>query len=209
MKNKKEYNQNYYFNNQWKIKSKKLTSIPNYSINNARSTKYRVSKLSLTPKWANLNEIKSIYKDCPDGFHVDHIIPLQGKFAIGIHAKYNLQYLVAIENTTKKNNFEPYFEILNQKTNKIYKQDVYIYIINSEKIEKFIFLNNQDFESKFIFIYIDIDSLEAEELEPKCIPEFVVFSSKNIIGKIYGYENLIDFKNMLYEIVFQYNSAST
>ena len=205
---KKKYNQNYYFINQYKIKGKRITSLPNFSINNARSTKYRASKLDLTPEWVDLEEIKIIYEDCPKGFHVDHIIPLQGNLATGLHTKHNLQYLEALENTTKKNIFEPYYEMLSQNFDKIYKENIYIYVINSEKIEKFIFLNNQSFDNEFLFIPIDINSKIAEELEPKCIPEFVIFNGKNMLGKIFGFENLLDFDKMITEIIFQYNSAS-
>lgn len=63
----------------------------------------RAKKLQATPKWANLNKIKSIYRNCPKGYHVDHIIPLQGKEVCGLHVESNLQYLPAIENIRKRN----------------------------------------------------------------------------------------------------------
>lgn len=59
-----------------------------------------------TPIWSNLEAIKAIYANCPEGHHVDHIIPLQGKLVSGLHVPENLQYLTAEENLAKGNKFE-------------------------------------------------------------------------------------------------------
>jgi hypothetical protein len=72
----------------------------------AREAKYRASKLKATPKWANLVAIKEIYQTCPEGYHVDHIVPLQGKLVCGLHCEFNLQHLLASENLIKGNRFE-------------------------------------------------------------------------------------------------------
>jgi hypothetical protein len=56
-----------------------------------------------TPKWANLDAIKNFYDETPEGFHVDHIIPLRGENVSGLHVEYNLQYLSAEENLIKGN----------------------------------------------------------------------------------------------------------
>lgn len=72
----------------------------------ARSSTYRCSKLQRTPSWANLTVIKEFYKNCPEGYHVDHIIPLQGEYVSGLHIETNLQYLPARENCSKRNKFE-------------------------------------------------------------------------------------------------------
>jgi hypothetical protein len=58
-----------------------------------------------TPPWANMKAIERIYQDCPDGFHVDHMIPLRGELVCGLHVENNLQYLPALDNTLKSNNF--------------------------------------------------------------------------------------------------------
>lgn len=68
-----------------------------------RQAKYRASLTQRTPKWANLWEIQAIYNKCPKGYHVDHIIPLQGKNVCGLHVSSNLQYLLAQDNIRKSN----------------------------------------------------------------------------------------------------------
>lgn len=70
-----------------------------------RQAKYNSSKINRTPKWANLDKIKEIYDNCPAGYHVDHIIPLNGKNVSGLHVETNLQYLPAIDNIRKSNKF--------------------------------------------------------------------------------------------------------
>ena len=57
------------------------------------------------PKWANKDKIREIYKNCPNGYHVDHIVPLKGKNVWGLHVEHNLQYLTASDNQKKHNKF--------------------------------------------------------------------------------------------------------
>lgn len=81
------------------------------SISDKRRVKYRsfmgawrrANKKKRTPKWANFSAIRKIYKECPKGHHVDHIIPLHGKEVCGLHVETNLQYLTASENCKKGN----------------------------------------------------------------------------------------------------------
>ena len=68
-----------------------------------RASTYRATKAQRTPSWANLDKIKEIYLNCPEGFHVDHIVPLRGTHASGLHVETNLQYLPAVENLRKRN----------------------------------------------------------------------------------------------------------
>ena len=75
----------------------------------ARQALYKANKLSQTPKWVDwkeLQEISKFYKSCPVGYHVDHIIPLQGEKVSGLHCLSNLQYLAAEENIAKHNRYE-------------------------------------------------------------------------------------------------------
>lgn len=62
-------------------------------------------KINATPKWADVEKIKEIYKKCPNDMHVDHIIPLKNNFVCGLHVENNLQYLTVFENLSKGNKF--------------------------------------------------------------------------------------------------------
>lgn len=66
-------------------------------------------KLRATPKWSNLEEIAEIYRDCPKGYHVDHIIPLKSKLVCGLHVPENLRAIPKFDNLSKGNKFQPLF----------------------------------------------------------------------------------------------------
>jgi len=78
-------------------------------INNIRY----VNKKQRMPSWADPKAIRKIYEDCaalnekhgPRSYHVDHIIPLQGKTVSGLHVENNLQILKASDNLAKSNNY--------------------------------------------------------------------------------------------------------
>ena len=83
---------------------------------NALTAKRKASKLNRTPSWLtkeDWNEIKDIYRMSKrrsevEGilYHVDHIIPLQGKNISGLHVPNNLQILKARDNISKGNRHE-------------------------------------------------------------------------------------------------------
>ena len=80
---------------------------------NAITRKYQAAKLNRTPLWTTeedveymrclyqLAEMRSKYSD--QKWHVDHIIPLQGKKVSGFHTFSNLQVIPAIDNLRKNN----------------------------------------------------------------------------------------------------------
>lgn len=72
---------------------------------NAKTARRRSMRSNATPPWANQQRIAKLYEECPDGYHVDHVIPLQGRNVCGLHCEDNLQYLPAHENHVKSNKF--------------------------------------------------------------------------------------------------------
>lgn len=76
---------------------------------NACGARRKANKKRATPPWLTKSmweEIKQIYKSCPKGYHVDHVIPLQGYIVCGLHVPWNLQYLTPEENIRKGANIE-------------------------------------------------------------------------------------------------------
>lgn len=66
---------------------------------------YKSRLRKATPKWADKNAIREIYRNRPKGMHVDHAIPIRGKYVCGLHVETNLQYLPSDENMRKSNKF--------------------------------------------------------------------------------------------------------
>ena len=61
-----------------------------------------------TPKWINHLDLYQVYRNRLDGYHVDHIVPIkgitpEGYKVSGLNVPWNLQYLTALENHSKKN----------------------------------------------------------------------------------------------------------
>ena len=85
-----------------KAKKKQIDS----GLNNFYNAKRRAAELQATPKWltsTQLTDIKQVYTNCPSGYTVDHIIPLQNEIVSGLHVPWNLQYLTPSENSQKRN----------------------------------------------------------------------------------------------------------
>ena len=74
---------------------------------NAHSAKRRAAKLQRTPLWADKEQIGMWYSVAEVlsrggvSFHVDHVLPLQGKVVCGFHSHDNLQVLPWFENLRK------------------------------------------------------------------------------------------------------------
>lgn len=110
---RKEYAKLYRENNKEKLQEyyKKVSKTDRYKrLRAARQGKRRATKIKATPFWANIEKIKEFYMNCPKDYHVDHIVPLQGKTVTGLHVLSNLQYLSAGLNISKGNKFGASYE---------------------------------------------------------------------------------------------------
>lgn len=83
----------------------------------ANDAKRRTAKMKRTPPWLTTEElwlVEQAYelaalrtKIFGFGWHVDHVLPLQGKFVSGLHVPENLQVIPGVENVRKANRFIP------------------------------------------------------------------------------------------------------
>lgn len=112
-----DYYANWRDNNKDRIKVfNKNYRLLNSDKRNSLESKRRAAKLKATPVWLtkqHFAEIDFIYahaKDCRlvtgEPYHVDHIVPLQGRNVCGLHVPWNLQVLPADVNVRKNNRYE-------------------------------------------------------------------------------------------------------
>jgi hypothetical protein len=127
----KEYSEKYKLNNEEKLKNfhkeyrlKNKEKINKYikqykkenaAKMNALEIKRNCSKIKRTPKWLTKKdfvEIENIYKEAKEKtklhkeqYHVDHIVPLNGRNVSGLHVPNNLQVIKATENLFKSNKY--------------------------------------------------------------------------------------------------------
>ena len=116
----KEYKKEMYYKHKDKLLArKKVYRQENKGkINAAVALRKKVIKRR-TPKWLtefDLLKIKCMYsitamltRENKESWHVDHIIPLQGKLVSGLHVPSNLQPMRGVENVGKKNKYEVVF----------------------------------------------------------------------------------------------------
>lgn len=81
----------------WDIRGR-VTDKHKRARNKANVYAYRARLRNAIPEDADLKLIRVIYENCPDGYHVDHIVALA---AGGLHHQDNLQYLQISENCRK------------------------------------------------------------------------------------------------------------
>jgi hypothetical protein len=96
----------YAANKEAELTKVKIYHAANRELRRALEAARRARKLNATPTWADLNAIKDIYMTCPEGYHVDHIIPLKNDRVCGLHVETNLQHLPAAENISKSNRLD-------------------------------------------------------------------------------------------------------
>ena len=97
----------------------KATRIKNPARILANKAKYRASKRNRTPAWItpeDLEVIRCFYavakmynRESNDSWHVDHVIPLNGKNVSGLHVPENLSVVRAKENHLKNNKYEAHY----------------------------------------------------------------------------------------------------
>ena len=101
-------------NNPEKVKAyAKKTKANNKGRINAHTVKRRLAKINRTPAWLTEDDhwmIEQAYelaalrtKMFGFSWHVDHILPLQGKTVSGLHVPTNLQVIPAVDNIRKGN----------------------------------------------------------------------------------------------------------
>lgn len=113
---RKSYDKKYREENVEKLKiSKRMYQQNNRGKVNAITYKRRAGKIQRTPKWltpVDLFEIECAYTYCAAlrkvglEYEVDHVIPLQGKKASGLHVPANLVVIPKLDNRRKHNKFE-------------------------------------------------------------------------------------------------------
>ena len=80
----------------------------------AHARRAQMRRLKRFPQWADAAKIQAVYAQARvmaemlgEPWHVDHIIPLQGRLVSGLHVPENLQILPGVENLRKSNRFQP------------------------------------------------------------------------------------------------------
>ena len=102
------YNRQYYHDNKdRRSEENKKWHKENRARSRAKCARRRGFQSRATPPWASLQAIIQIYELCPEGFEVDHDIPLISGVVCGLHVENNLTYLTKSENCSKKNKFTP------------------------------------------------------------------------------------------------------
>jgi hypothetical protein len=96
--------------------SKKIYRAENKGKINALCAARKKAVKQRTPQWLTsfdrlkircMYQLAAMYtKENNEPWHVDHVIPLQGKTVSGLHVPNNLQVICGLENIKKKNRYE-------------------------------------------------------------------------------------------------------
>ena len=87
----------------------------NAGVKLALDRRYKLAKMQRTPPWLDVvdhaeMEFTYVWSDalrkCGIDYHVDHIVPLQGKMVSGLHMPSNLQVISAKMNLSKNNRWD-------------------------------------------------------------------------------------------------------
>jgi hypothetical protein len=80
---------------------------------NARTRQYQLRKMQRTPVWLTEDQYwmleeaytLAVHRSDTTGvkWHVDHVIPLHGKTASGLHVPWNIQVITGVDNIRKSN----------------------------------------------------------------------------------------------------------
>lgn len=83
-------------------------------IENEKNVRRRRARDLATPRWANLDKVKEIYRLARQisettgvKHHVDHMVPLTSELVCGFHNEFNLQIIPGVENLQKHNHHWP------------------------------------------------------------------------------------------------------
>lgn len=74
--------------------------IKHRAVHNEAWQRYMAKRKNQTPSNIDIKELQQFYLNCPEGYEVDHIIPISKG---GLHCLENLQYLTISENRRKSN----------------------------------------------------------------------------------------------------------
>ena len=112
-KNKDYYHARYQNNKELYLSWLKEWSLRNPAAAKQRSRQRRIRSKHAFVNWANKDSINAIYAMSKFltsvvgvQYHVDHIIPLQGKLVSGLHVENNLSIVRADYNLSKGNKYE-------------------------------------------------------------------------------------------------------